>query len=57
MRNTMEEKPKLIARYWLNNRQYIAELSNCLAIVTTDEKGEIIRVATFGERRKEDAVK
>ena len=53
----MEEKPKLIAKYRLNNRQYIAELSNCLAIVTTDEKGEIIRVATFGERRKEDAVK
>ncbi len=53
----MEEKPKLEARYWLSDRKYIAALSDCLAVVTVDEKGEIIRVATFGERRKEDAVK
>lgn len=56
-RKTMEEKPKLEARYWLSDRKYIAALSDCLAVVTVDEKGEIIRVATFGERRKEDAVK
>lgn len=45
---------RLIARYWLNKYQYVAELSNCLAIVTQDKNGEIIRVATFGNKKEGD---
>ena len=56
-RKTMEEKTKLEARYWLSDHKYIAALSDCLAVVTVDKKGKIIRVVTFGERRKENAIK
>ena len=47
-----EKKPHLIARYWLSKNKYIAELTTCLAVVTTNDKGEIIRMVTFGERKE-----
>ena len=45
------------ARYWLNKRQYIAELDGALVIVTVDENGEPIRYAIFGDKGKREEVK
>ena len=42
----------MVKKYWLNKYQYIAEVNGRLAVVTLDEKGEIVRVAIFGEERK-----
>ena len=41
------------AKYKLNERQYLAELDAALVIVTTDENGNPIRWAIFGENRKD----
>lgn len=45
-----QEKPKYIAKYWLSKHKYIAELSTCIAVVTVDDNGKIIRAATFGHK-------
>ena len=47
-----KDKTHLISRYWIGKNKYIAELTTCLAVVTINEKGEIIRMATFGERKE-----
>jgi len=41
---------KVIEGYRLFKDKYLVVLDECLAVVTVDDNGEIIRVATFGER-------
>lgn len=43
---------KVLARYWLSKDKALVELENCLAVVTYKD-GKIVRVATFGEKRRE----
>ena len=38
-------------KLWLNKRQYIAVLDKALCIVTLDDKGEIVRVAIFWNKK------
>lgn len=38
------------ARYWLNDRQYLAVLEDCMVIVTVDENGKMVRWAIFGNK-------
>ena len=41
---------KVLAKYWLSKDKALVELENCLAVVIYKD-GEIVRVATFGERK------
>ncbi len=44
---------KVLAKYWLSKDKALVELENCLAVVTYKD-GEIVRVATFGERKSHE---
>ena len=37
--------------YRLNSDTYLCVFDKCLVIVKVNEKGEIVKVSTFGERR------
>ena len=41
---------KCIAKHWMTDRHYIAEIDNpkCLAMVTTDSKGTIVKCVILG---------
>lgn len=42
---------RCIAKHWLDKHKYIAELEDpkCLAVVTIDDSGKIVRCAIFGD--------
>ena len=45
---------KVIEGYRLFKDKYLVVFDECLAIATVNDKGEIIRVSTFGERQVRD---
>lgn len=42
---------KVIKWHKLGKGLYLVEMDICLAIVHTDDNGQIIRIATFGEQK------
>ncbi len=45
---------KVIKWHRLDSHTLIAEMDICLAVVHVNDKGEIVRVVTFGEKEQED---
>lgn len=44
---------KVIEGHKLFKDTYLIALDTCLAVVKVNDKGEIVKVSTFGEKREE----
>lgn len=44
---------KVLKWHRLDDHTLIAEMDVCLAVVHLNDKGEIIRLATFGEKKED----